>query len=183
MHRRCTGSASACRPRRAAKSCLHAVQRAGPVFPTEKRIEHFSKGRGDILPPLPCVGDHFGAEGQSVVEHTVSLKKNSDFRRLYAKGKSAVSPLLVIYCRRNRYGYSRVGFVTGTKLGNAVARNRVRRRLRAIYRTNEAGLKPSYDIILVARTQSVRASYWDIEKAFLVTAGKLHLLTEEKTSC
>ena len=64
------------------------------------------------------------------MDHTVSLKLNHEFRRLYAKGKSAVNPCMAVYCRKNRLGYNRLGFTTGTKLGKAVVRNRVRRRLR-----------------------------------------------------
>ena len=65
-----------------------------------------------------------------------TLKKNSDFRRLYAKGKSAVTPYLVLYTRPNRLGENRVGYTVSAKLGHAVVRNRVRRRLREIYRLN-----------------------------------------------
>ena len=52
-----------------------------------------------------------------------TLKKNSDFRRLYAKGKSAVNPWLVVYCRRNRGGVNRLGYTVSVKLGHAVVRS------------------------------------------------------------
>ena len=67
-----------------------------------------------------------------------TLKENSLFRRLYAKGKSAADPQLVIYCRRNGSQENRIGFTVSKKLGHAVVRNRVRRRLREIYRLHEA---------------------------------------------
>ena len=81
------------------------------------------------------------------MQHTVSLKQNHEFRRLYNRGKSAVSPYFAIYCRKTGRDYSRLGITTGVKLGNAVKRNFVRRRIRALYRTNEAGLQPGYDIV------------------------------------
>ena len=43
------------------------------------------------------------------MEHTVSLKLNHVFRRLYGRGKSAVNPCLAVYCRKNNLGYSRLG--------------------------------------------------------------------------
>ena len=89
------------------------------------------------------------------MKYTVSLKENRVFRRLYAKGKSAVGPAMVLYCRKNGGKENRLGFTVGTKLGCAVVRNRVRRRLREIYRLNEEKLRPGYDIVVVAR---VRAS-------------------------
>ena len=47
------------------------------------------------------------------MEHTVSLKQNHEFRRLYQKGKSAVSPYFAVYCRRTSRPQSRLGITTG----------------------------------------------------------------------
>ena len=69
-----------------------------------------------------------------MVDSRCTLKKNSDFRRLYSKGQSAVNSYVVVYCRRNREKVNRLGYTVSTKLGHAVVRNRVRRRLREIYR-------------------------------------------------
>ena len=110
------------------------------------------------------------------MEHTVTLKQNHEFRRLYAKGKSAVAPSMAIYCRKNRFGINRIGFTTGTKLGNAVVRNRIRRRLREVYRTNEAGIRTGYDIVGVARVRAGHSRYRELERQFLQTADKLGLL-------
>jgi ribonuclease P protein component len=66
------------------------------------------------------------------VKTTVSLKENHIFRRLYQKGKSAVTPFMVVYCRPNRLGHNRLGITTSTKLGKAVVRNRCRRRIREL---------------------------------------------------
>ena len=107
-----------------------------------------------------------------------TLKKNSDFRRLYAKGKSAVNPYLVVYCRRNREGVNRLGYTVSTKLGHAVVRNRVRRRLREIYRLNAPSLKSGWDIVVVARTRCADAEYHKLEKAFLQACDKLGLRKE-----
>ena len=68
------------------------------------------------------------------MKDTVSLKLNHEFRRLYNKGKSAVSPCLAVYCRKNRLGKNRLGLTVGTKVGKAVIRrNRTRRRIREAY--------------------------------------------------
>ena len=108
-----------------------------------------------------------------------TLKKNSDFRRLYSKGKSTVNSYLVVYCRKNRGGENRLGYTVSTKLGHAVQRNRVRRRLREIYRLNAPRLKSGWDIVVVARTRCVGARYWDIDKAFISACEKLGLLKED----
>ena len=104
-----------------------------------------------------------------------TLKKNSDFRRLYAKGKSAVTPFLVLYARPNRLGENRLGYTVSAKLGHAVVRNRVRRRLREIYRLNAPGLRQGYDLVVVARGRAVGASYRALEAAFLRACESLGL--------
>ena len=107
-----------------------------------------------------------------------TLKKNSDFHRLYSKGKSAVTPYLVVYCRRNGSAGNRLGYTVSTKLGHAVVRNRVRRRLREIYRLNAPSLRTGYDIVVVARSRCVGAEYAKMEKAFLSACTKLGLMKE-----
>lgn len=114
------------------------------------------------------------------MKHTVALKQNHEFRRLYNKGKSAVSPYFAIYCRKNNREMSRLGITTGVKLGNAVKRNRVRRRIRELYRTNENRFLSGYDIVVVARTRAVFSRYSDLEHSFLKLMKKLELLAPRK---
>lgn len=110
------------------------------------------------------------------MKHTVPLKQNHEFRRLYNKGKSAVSPYFVLYCRQTGRGYSRLGITTGVKLGNAVKRNRIRRRIRELYRIHEVRLRPGYDLVVVARTKAIFAPHDQLRHSFLKQCGQLGLL-------
>ena len=110
------------------------------------------------------------------MKHTAPLKQNHEFRRLYSKGKSAVSPYFVVYCRRTNRPLSRLGITTGVKLGNAVKRNRARRRIRALYRTHEARLAAGYDIVIVARTRVIYGRYAELERSFVQLTKKLGLV-------
>ena len=114
------------------------------------------------------------------MKKTTTVKENYEFRRIYAKGRSGVSPYLVVYVRPNRRGHNRLGVTVSTKLGHAVVRNRVRRQLREIFRLNQDKLTQGYDMIVVARTRAVHAEYREIDRAFLRTCGKLGLM-EKKT--
>ena len=87
-------------------------------------------------------------------------------------------PTLVIYTRPNRSGGNRVGFTVTVKLGHAVVRNRVRRRLREIYRLHESELRRGADLVVVARGRSVEATYRRLEQDFLTACRKLSLLEE-----
>lgn len=109
------------------------------------------------------------------MKHTVPLKQNHEFRRLYHKGKSAVSPYFAVYCRKTNRPVSRLGITTGVKLGNAVKRNRARRRIRELYRTNESRLTPGYDLVVVARARVIDGRYGELERSFLQLMGKLGL--------
>ena len=110
------------------------------------------------------------------MKHTIPLKQNHEFRRLYNKGKSAVSPYFAVYCRKTGRPYSRLGITTGVKLGKAVKRNFIRRRIRELYRANEWKLQPGYDIVVVARTRAIFARYSDLEHSFQQLMRKLGLM-------
>ena len=113
------------------------------------------------------------------MEFTVPLKMNYDFRRAYRKGRSAAKPCLVVYARRNNSEKNRVGYTVSNKLGHAVVRNRIRRRLREIYRLNESSFRPGFDIVVVARGRSVTAEYRRLERELLHACAGLGLLREE----
>ena len=113
------------------------------------------------------------------MDPAVTVKENYEFRRIYRKGKSAVSPQLVIYCQRNRRGHSRLGVSVSTRLGCAVVRNRVRRRIREIYRLNKAKMLPGYDLIVVARVRAVETDYQKLDRTYLRLLEQLDLLRED----
>ena len=100
------------------------------------------------------------------MQFSSSLKFNHVFRRLYNKGDSCA----------NRY---RIGLTVGAKLGHAVDRNRLRRRLREIYRLHEGQFARGYDIVVVARTAAMQAPYRQLEGAYLRLAGKLGIYAQE----
>ena len=81
----------------------------------------------------------------------VTVKENRDFSRIYHKGRSFVSPVLVTYVIKNRSVNIRYGITTGKKIGNAVKRSRARRVIRASYYQLYSEIKPGHDIIFVAR--------------------------------
>lgn len=106
------------------------------------------------------------------------MKKNHEFRRLYDKGKSVATPSLVVYFRRTNRDYNQIGITVSTKVGNAVCRNKVRRRIREIYRLNETRLQKGLDIVVVARVRSPHVSYAELEKAYLFAISRLGIMSD-----
>ena len=111
---------------------------------------------------------------------TQTLKKNYEFQRLYSRGRSAVTPFLVVYARKTKRRENRVGFTVSNKLGKAVVRNRVCRRLREIYRLHEAEFARGVELVVVARARAVGARYAQLERAMLSACAKLGALEGQK---
>ncbi len=106
----------------------------------------------------------------------ITLKENRDFSRLYKRGKSFVSPVLVTYVLKNKYDNLRFGITTGKKVGKAVKRTRSRRVIRAAYYQLYPNLKQGYDFVFVARgkTPYVKSQIvFDAMQKHLKAAGVL----------
>ena len=91
---------------------------------------------------------------------TISLKKNHQFRRLYARGQTRSDPWLAVYCRRN----------------GCTDRNRLRRRIREAYRINESRLRLGYDLVVVGRVRAADADFCRVERSLLGLLDGLGLL-------
>lgn len=100
------------------------------------------------------------------MKKTEAIKLNKEFKSLYYRGGCQVSKRVVLYFRKNKNNkdINRLGLTVSKKIGNAVMRNKVRRRLKEIYRLNEDRLLSGYDIVLVARGTSADSTYEDLEK-------------------
>ena len=110
------------------------------------------------------------------MDKIIRLKKNTEFRRLYKRGKSAVAPTLVMYALKNRLGYSRLGLTAGKKVGCAVRRNRAKRRLRALYQVHVLTLpenRRGFDLVIVARAAAVNAPHKKLERDFVSCTRKI----------
>ncbi|MBI4311700.1 MAG: ribonuclease P protein component [Chloroflexi bacterium] len=85
------------------------------------------------------------------------LRRPADFQAVRNSGRSWSSALLVIRIRQNGLGVTRLGFSVSKRVGKAVARNKVKRRLREYIR--QTRLQPGWDIVVIARPATVQASY------------------------
>jgi ribonuclease P protein component len=94
----------------------------------------------------------------------LTLRKQSDFSRVYKQGKSRGGRFAVILYKRNGLKFTRTAFVASKKVGNSVNRNRSRRLMRAAYRAIEPNVKSGYDIIFVARAAITECREPEVEK-------------------
>lgn len=88
-----------------------------------------------------------------------------------------------MYGLRTRRKITRFGFSISKKVGGAVVRNRLRRRLREICRLKLNHLKPGFDLVLVARSEAAESTFQELTQAFQQQAQRLGCWSEgtEKT--
>lgn len=113
------------------------------------------------------------------MEKLVPICRNNDFRRIYARGKSYVSPLVVVYALKNRTKNVRVGITTSKKVGNAVQRNRSRRVIREAFRALAPRVRPGFDLVLVARGKTPYVKSTDVRRQLERQLQVAGLLREE----
>lgn len=107
-----------------------------------------------------------------------TLRKNVDFRRVFARGRYKAGRLLVLYGLANDCGVARFGFVVGRRIGPAVARNRVRRLLREICRRHREEFKDGYDYVVVAREGARHAAFGVLEGDLLRAAKSIGVMKD-----
>ena len=116
------------------------------------------------------------------MDQIISLTRNSDFRRAYARGRSYVSPVVVVYVLKNRQKLLRVGITTSKKTGNAVQRSRSRRVIREAYRQLAGRVRPGYDLVLVARGRTCHVKSTEVQKHMEKQLKAAGLLMEKTDS-
>lgn len=110
-----------------------------------------------------------------------TIKLNREFRKCYARGKTAVCGNIVVYAVKNRMGINRFGLTVSKTVGNAVKRNRAKRLMREAYRSTRAFQKQGFDIIIVARTRINGKKSDAVKDDFIKLLKKLELWKNEKS--
>lgn len=95
------------------------------------------------------------------------LLRRSEIRRVYDEGQRRSASLCTVFCRPNGLPHSRLGITTPVRLGSAVRRNRLRRRLREAFRLNRAGLPPGWDILINPRPDVGKVSFAKLQRELL----------------
>jgi len=105
------------------------------------------------------------------------LSKTSEFKKVFSEGRRIESKNLIIFISKNDYSFNRPGIIVKKELGKAVARNKVKRRLRESFRLINKKLFPGYDIIVLAKNSIRKSNYFEIchDLESLFYKGKLFL--------
>jgi len=106
------------------------------------------------------------------------LKKRKEFSHVFGTGRSAAGKLMVVYTATREATSVRIGFSAGKKLGNAVLRNRARRRLKEMVRKVLPRLQGGRDLVVIARAGAVKATWPELAQEFQQICRRLKVWNE-----
>ncbi|MDR0956700.1 MAG: ribonuclease P protein component [Endomicrobium sp.] len=97
------------------------------------------------------------------------LHTQNDFNKIFKNGSRLENENIKVFAFKRNDGQviRRLGLVTPRKVGTAVVRNRTKRRLREIFRTNKHLLKPCLDLIFISNSGTASLDYYNLEKSIL----------------
>ena len=102
------------------------------------------------------------------------LLRRAEFRRVYEEGQRRSTPLCTIFIRSNGLPKTRLGITVPRALGNAVLRNRMKRRLREVFRRHRLALPGGWDIVVNPRPATAEAPFETLAKELMRIFPKQH---------
>jgi ribonuclease P protein component len=98
---------------------------------------------------------------------SLRLLRRAEFRRVYDEGQRRSSSLCMAFVRPNGLPETRLGITTPSKLGNAVLRNRLKRRLREAFRLDQAAIPGGWDVVLNPRPAAAKVPFQNLRREIL----------------
>jgi ribonuclease P protein component len=108
------------------------------------------------------------------VQRDQRLRRKRDFQAVYTNTRPTGGRLLAVRAHNTGGEHTRFGFVVPKAVGNAVTRNRVRRRLREAARA--LPIRPGLDVIIAARPAAASASFPDLSSALMALCARAGIL-------
>lgn len=111
-----------------------------------------------------------------------TLKENKNFKRVYEYGYSRASKYLVLYWLENSETKNRYGFSISTKVGKAVQRNKIRRRLKEIirYQEKKENLQIGFDVVFIVRQRAAGLEFSRLKKNVIYLFSKAGLYKKKE---
>ena len=114
-----------------------------------------------------------------MLEKKHRLTKRKEFNYIFKQGKAFSSKMFVLNYSPTKLPTFKVGFSVSKKIGNAVVRNKVKRRMREAFRSLQEEVNPKYNYIFVARQGVELANFDQIKSSFIFSLEKSGLIKKE----
>jgi len=95
------------------------------------------------------------------------FRKRKDFSHIYRRGSRYRGKGFILIYLSNKLQFSRMAVVASKKIGNAVVRNRIKRRFRALFRTNKNLLQGSFDLVVITQKSIEKIAWSAVQKEFI----------------
>lgn len=99
------------------------------------------------------------------MEKKNKLRKNMEFKEVYKEKNNFWNRNLILYIKKNRTEDTRIGISITKKVGNAVVRNKLKRRINELNNAYIGNLKDGYDIVIIPKKNAIDLSFKDLESA------------------
>lgn len=93
------------------------------------------------------------------------IRRSTEFKKAYSRGKNYWNRNFTLYIKKNNLNYTRFGIVVTKKLGKAVVRNKIKRRIREINKELLPYIHEGYDIVLIPKKNTVDLSFEELKKS------------------
>ncbi len=136
-----------------------AAPRQGARLPRPDEDDPGSPRPGSPAGTRTEAPDGLTAGRGTVPPRLTMLSRPQDFAAIQERGTTRSHPLLVVRAVRTELDITRFGLSTGRRLGGAVVRNRIRRRIREVLRVMAPSFRPGWDVLIIARPALVKADH------------------------
>ncbi len=110
-------------------------------------------------------------KGENMKKYEI-VKTHQEFNEIIQAGKCLRNPVYNIYIRKYNLAISRFGIAVGKKLGNAVERNKLKRRMRMILTNQKKEFSKGYDYIIIMKEKSKTLNYEELNQMLLSLLSK-----------
>lgn len=94
------------------------------------------------------------------------LRRRREFLKVYERGIKIPGSFCFFFVLKNGLEYSRLGLTVSRRVAKPVVRNRIKRRLREVFRTRKERISPSADIVINARRSAATAQFGELVQEF-----------------
>jgi ribonuclease P protein component len=111
------------------------------------------------------------------------LTDSPEFERVYRRGTAYRGTLFSVHAFPNEHGTPRLGLSVPRRVGNAVTRNAVRRRLREVFHSCISAMSENVDLVVSARPAAAEATFEELREEFSKSLGRVGVPVERRVDC